>query len=74
VLVEILRLSAEERARLVHELIRTLDPDAESGTTDAWDAEIARRVAEVDAGIVLRALAHTSRRPDYWSRRSFATR
>ena len=50
-LAEILRLPAEDRARLALELIRSLDPDAESGATDAWDAEIARRGAEVDGGV-----------------------
>ena len=47
-LAAILRLPAEERARLALELIRSLDTEAEA---DAWDAEIARRGAEVDAGI-----------------------
>jgi putative addiction module component (TIGR02574 family) len=50
-LAVILRLPAEERARLALELIRSLDTDAEPGAADAWDAEIARRGAEVDAGI-----------------------
>ena len=50
-LAVILRLPAEERARLALELIRSLDTDAEAGAADAWDAEIARRAAEVDAGI-----------------------
>ena len=50
-LAEILRLPAEDRARLALELIRSLDPDAERGATDAWDAEIARRGAEVDGGV-----------------------
>jgi hypothetical protein len=39
-LAEILRLPAEERARLALELIRSLE--AEAGAADAWDAEIAR--------------------------------
>ena len=49
-LAEILRLPAEERARLALELIRSLDAEAEPGAADAWDAEVARRGAEVDAG------------------------
>jgi putative addiction module component (TIGR02574 family) len=49
-LAAILRLPAEERARLALELIRSLDAEAEAGAADAWDAEIARRGAEVDAG------------------------
>ena len=50
-LAEILRLPAEERARLALELIRSLDTGAETGTTDAWNVEVARRGAEVDAGV-----------------------
>ena len=50
-LAEILRLPAEERARLALELIRSLDTGADTGATEAWDVEIARRGAEVDAGV-----------------------
>ncbi len=50
VLIEILRLPAEERARLALELIRSLDEECEADAADAWDAEIERRGAEVDAG------------------------
>ena len=50
-LAEILRLPAEERARLALELIRSLDTGAETGATDAWNVEVARRGAEVDAGV-----------------------
>ena len=50
-LAEILRLPVEERARLALELIRSLDTAAETGATEAWDLEIARRGAEVDAGV-----------------------
>jgi len=32
-------------------LIRSLDAGAEAGAVDAWDLEITRRGAEVDAGI-----------------------
>ncbi|MEP7310694.1 MAG: addiction module protein [Acidobacteriota bacterium] len=49
-LADVLRLPAE-RARLALELIRSLDADAEAGAAEAWHAEIARRGAEVDAGI-----------------------
>jgi putative addiction module component (TIGR02574 family) len=50
VLAEILRLPAEERARLALELIRSLDGEPEVGAAQAWDAEIERRGAEVDRG------------------------
>jgi putative addiction module component (TIGR02574 family) len=49
-LAEILRLPAEERARLALELIRSLDAEPERDVADAWGAEIVRRGAEVDAG------------------------
>jgi putative addiction module component (TIGR02574 family) len=50
-LAELLRLPAEERARLALELIRSVDAGAEPGAADAWDTEIDRRGAEVDAGL-----------------------
>jgi putative addiction module component (TIGR02574 family) len=49
-LEEILRLPVEERAKLALELLRTLDGESETGAAEAWDAEIERRGAEVDAG------------------------
>lgn len=48
VLADILRLPAEERARLALELIRSLDGEPDAGGAQAWDAEIERRGAEVD--------------------------
>ncbi len=50
VLAEILRLPPDERARLALELLRSLDGEPEAGVTEAWDEEIHRRGAEVDAG------------------------
>jgi putative addiction module component (TIGR02574 family) len=50
VLAEILRLSPEERAHLALELIRSLDGEPQADATAAWDTEIERRGAEVDAG------------------------
>lgn len=50
VLTEILRLPAEERARLALELLRSLDGEPDTDATAAWDAEIERRGEEVDAG------------------------
>lgn len=49
-LAEILRLPPEERARLALELIRSLDTEPEPDAAQAWDGEIARRGAEVEAG------------------------
>lgn len=50
VLSELLRLPAEERARFALELLRSLDGALDPDSTSAWDAEIERRGAEVDAG------------------------
>jgi putative addiction module component (TIGR02574 family) len=47
---EALRLPIEDRARLALELLRSLDDEPEPGAAEAWDAEIERRGAEVDAG------------------------
>lgn len=50
-----LQLSAAERARLVDELIRSLDgePDGEpSEVAAAWEQEIARRLNDMEAGRV----------------------
>jgi putative addiction module component (TIGR02574 family) len=48
ILADILRLPAEERARLALELIRSLDGDSEADAIQAWEAEIQRRGDEVD--------------------------
>jgi putative addiction module component (TIGR02574 family) len=48
-LSEALRLPVEERAKLALELLRSLDDEPEPGAAEAWDAEIERRGAEVDA-------------------------
>ncbi|HMO46803.1 MAG TPA: addiction module protein [Rubrivivax sp.] len=45
-----LQLDAEERAELIERLIDTLVPPPP--LHPAWEAEIERRVAELDAGLV----------------------
>jgi len=47
---EALRLSEAERAELAHSLVESLDGPADPDAQSAWDAEIVRRLAEVDAG------------------------
>jgi len=47
---EALRLSEAERAELAHSLVESLDGPADQDAQSAWDAEIVRRLAEVDAG------------------------
>lgn len=48
-----LSLSPQERGELIHRLIVSLDDpleDTPEAVARAWDEEIARRVAEIDAG------------------------
>jgi putative addiction module component (TIGR02574 family) len=48
-----LQLSPQERGKLIHRLIVSLDGAAEDtpeAIAQAWDEEITRRVAEIDAG------------------------
>ena len=48
-----LRLSLKERGKLIHRLIVSLEgesKDSPEAVAQAWDEEIARRVAEIDAG------------------------
>lgn len=47
---ELLTLPEAERAELAHELIKSLDAPADTGVEAAWDLEVSRRIAEVDAG------------------------
>ena len=45
-----LNLSAEERAKLAHELIISLDEVIDKEVEKAWDTEIRRRVKEIKSG------------------------
>jgi putative addiction module component (TIGR02574 family) len=48
-----MKLTVRERGELVHRLLVSLDGEPEDTPeqiTKAWDEEIARRVAEIDAG------------------------
>lgn len=51
-----LQLPPQERGELIHRLLVSLDGEPE-GTPEeiakAWDEEIARRVAEIDAGTAI---------------------
>ncbi len=47
-----LELSQNERAELAHDLLESLDGPADDKHDAAWDSEIQRRVAELDAGTV----------------------
>ena len=39
-----------ERAELAHALVKSLDAPTDPDAADAWDKEILRRLAEIDAG------------------------
>jgi len=45
---EAMKLTAEERAQLADRLIASLFEDA--AIEDAWDVEVERRIAEIEAG------------------------
>jgi putative addiction module component (TIGR02574 family) len=47
---EALRLTVAERAELAHSLVLSLDGPADKDAESAWDAEIMRRLGEIDAG------------------------
>jgi putative addiction module component (TIGR02574 family) len=49
---EAAKLPEEDRATLAGLLIESLEPAAEPDVEAAWSEEIARRVAELDAGAV----------------------
>ena len=45
-----LGLPEAERAELAWDLVASLDGPADSDVTEAWDKEILKRLAEIDAG------------------------
>jgi putative addiction module component (TIGR02574 family) len=47
---EALNLPESERAELAHSLVVSLDGPADADVGLAWDAEILRRLAEIDSG------------------------
>ena len=47
-----LRLPPRERGDLAVRLIESLDAEVDEGAESAWDAEIARRLRELDSGAV----------------------
>ena len=48
--VKALRLSDKDRAELAHLLLVSHDEDVEEGVEAAWDAELDKRVKDVDSG------------------------
>jgi putative addiction module component (TIGR02574 family) len=51
-LEEALQLSPEVRAALAASLLESLDEGVDEDAEDAWAAEIARRIHELDSGAV----------------------
>lgn len=49
---EIQALSPEEREELLRGIIEDLDGPPDTGVAEAWEAEIKRRIADIDAGRV----------------------
>jgi putative addiction module component (TIGR02574 family) len=47
---EAMRLAESERAELAHTLVASLDGPADKDAESAWEAEILRRLGEIDAG------------------------
>jgi len=47
---EALNLSESERAELAYNLVASLDGPTDPDAEKAWDAEILRRLAEIDSG------------------------
>jgi putative addiction module component (TIGR02574 family) len=47
---EALNLPEAERAELAYDLVASLDGPADADAQQAWESEILRRLAEVDAG------------------------
>ena len=50
---EALDLPESERAELAHNLVASLDGPSEPDVEKAWDAEILRRLAEIDSGTAI---------------------
>ena len=52
ILKQAMGMSEPDRALLADRLIRSLDTQVDPDWEEAWEAEIARRLAEVDSGKV----------------------
>jgi putative addiction module component (TIGR02574 family) len=50
ILARAMALSSEERARIAHELLRSLDEPADDDVEGAWVAEIEKRARAVEDG------------------------
>jgi len=50
---EALELTDEERAKLAHDLVASLDGEIEANVDQEWDLEVSRRLAEIDSGTAI---------------------
>ena len=50
---EALKLTDEERAKLAHDLVASLDGEIEVNADQEWDLEVSRRLAEIDSGTAI---------------------
>lgn len=48
--LEALNLPESERAQLAYDLVTSLDGPPDADVEKAWDAEVLRRLAEIDSG------------------------
>ena len=63
VLADALKLDPDSRAQLASELLASLDGPTDPDAEQAWQAEIARRVADLEAGkLKLESWAEVKRR------------
>ena len=53
---EALSLPEDDRAKLAHELIMSLDEGIDSDVDNAWEAEISRRVQEIRMALLKEGL------------------
>ncbi len=53
ILREALSLPAATRAAMAGQLIQSLETDVDEDAETAWDAELSRRLAEIDSGAVV---------------------
>lgn len=45
-----LSLAPEDRIRLANELLESVEPETSAEVEQAWEQEIVRRIAQIDAG------------------------
>ena len=59
--VQLERLPSQERAELAHFLLCSLEQEVDVDAEAAWEAELARRVADMQSGNVTRLVPYPTR-------------